>query len=400
MNLIVLKISEDIMENKKIDAFKNSKIKVPFFYPSISKDDQLAVKNALNSPLLTDGPLLKKFENNFARFTGAKYAIGVSNATSALHLSLKALGITKGDEVIIPDMTFVATASSILFTGATPVVADIDNDLNISIESIEKNITKKTKAILPVHFAGKICNINKIKKIAKKNNLKLIEDCAHGIGTREGKKHVGTFGNAGCFSFYPTKNFTTIEGGMVITNSKDIAKYVTTARNHGLTKTLSNRFSSGKPWDYDVVEPGYNYRLDEIRSALGINQLKRVKKLNLQRKNAAKYYFSKLKDVNEIEIPEILNQNNHVYHLYIIKIKNNSRISRDDLFEKLLSAGIRTSVHYKPLHKFTMFVKKGKKYDDIINSEQAFSEIISLPMYPNITKKEQDIVIQTIKNSV
>lgn len=400
MNLIVLKISDDIMENKKIDAFKNSKIKVPFFYPSISKDDQLAVKNALNSPLLTDGPLLKKFENNFARFTGAKYAIGVSNATSALHLSLKALGITKGDEVIIPDMTFVATASSILFTGATPVVADIDNDLNISIESIEKNITKKTKAILPVHFAGKICNINKIKKIAKKNNLKLIEDCAHGIGTREGKKHVGTFGNAGCFSFYPTKNFTTIEGGMVITNSKDIAKYVTTARNHGLTKTLSNRFSSGKPWDYDVVEPGYNYRLDEIRSALGINQLKRVKKLNLQRKNAAKYYFSKLKDVNEIEIPEILNHNNHVYHLYIIKIKNNSSISRDNLFKKLLSAGIRTSVHYKPLHKFTMFVKKGKKYDDIINSEQAFSEIISLPMYPNITKKEQDIVIQTIKNSV
>lgn len=400
MNLIVLKTSDDIMENKKIDAFKNSKIKVPFFYPSISKDDQLAVKNALNSPLLTDGPLLKKFESNFARFTGAKYAIGVSNATSALHLSLKALGITKGDEVIIPDMTFVATASSILFTGATPVVADIDNDLNISIESIEKNITKKTKAILPVHFAGKICNINKIKKIARNNNLKLIEDCAHGIGTREGKKHVGTFGNAGCFSFYPTKNFTTIEGGMVITNSEEIAKYVRTARNHGLTKTLSNRFSSGKPWDYDVIEPGYNYRLDEIRSALGINQLKRVKKLNLLRKNAAKYYYLKLKDINEIEIPEILNYNNHVYHLYIIKIKKNYKMSRDDLFKKLLREGIRTSVHYKPLHKFTMFVKKGKKYDSVLKSEKAYSEIISLPMYPSITKKEQDIVIETIKNSL
>ena len=400
MNLIVLKTSDDIMENKKIDAFKNSKIKVPFFYPSISKDDQLAVKNALNSPLLTDGPLLKKFESNFARFTGAKYAIGVSNATSALHLSSKALGITKGDEVIIPDMTFVATASSILFTGATPVVADIDNDLNISIESIEKNITKKTKAILPVHFAGKICNINKIKKIARNNNLKLIEDCAHGIGTREGKKHVGTFGNAGCFSFYPTKNFTTIEGGMVITNSEEIAKYVRTARNHGLTKTLSNRFSSGKPWDYDVIEPGYNYRLDEIRSALGINQLKRVKKLNLLRKNAAKYYYLKLKDINEIEIPEILNYNNHVYHLYIIKIKKNYKMSRDDLFKKLLREGIRTSVHYKPLHKFTMFVKKGKKYDSVLKSEKAYSEIISLPMYPSITKKEQDIVIETIKNSL
>jgi len=399
MNLIVIKISDIIMKNEKIDAFKNSKIKVPFFYPSISKDDQLAVRNALNSPLLTDGPLLKKFENDFARFTGAKFAIGVSNATSALHLSLKALGITKGDEVIIPDMTFVATASSVLFTGATPIVADIDNDLNISIESIEKSITKKTKVILPVHFAGKICNIDKIKKIAKKNNLKIIEDCAHAIGTRKKGKHVGIFGDVGCFSFYPTKNFTTIEGGMIITNSKDIAKYVLAARNHGLTRSLSNRFSSGKPWDYDVIEPGYNYRLDEIRSALGINQLKRIKKLNEKRKNAAKYYYSKLKEVKGIESPEILNNNNHVYHLYIIKIKKNFGISRDNLFKKLLSEGIRTSVHYKPLHKFTMFSKKGKIYDDIINSENAYSEIISLPMYPNITKKEQDAVIQTIKNS-
>ena len=187
---------------------------------------------------------------------------------------------------------------------------------------------------------------------------------------------------------------------MVITNSEEIAKYVRTARNHGLTKTLSNRFSSGKPWDYDVIEPGYNYRLDEIRSALGINQLKRVKKLNLLRKNAAKYYYLKLKDINEIEIPEILNYNNHVYHLYIIKIKKNYKMSRDDLFKKLLREGIRTSVHYKPLHKFTMFVKKGKKYDSVLKSEKAYSEIISLPMYPSITKKEQDIVIETIKNSL
>ena len=186
---------------------------------------------------------------------------------------------------------------------------------------------------------------------------------------------------------------------MIITNSKDIAKYVLTARNHGLTRSLSNRFSSGKPWDYDVIEPGYNYRLDEIRSALGINQLKRIKKLNLQRKNAAKYYYLKLKKVEGIESPEILNNNNHVYHLYIIKIKKSFGISRDDLFKKLLSEGIRTSVHYKPLHKFTMFSKKGKIHDNTVNSEEAYSEIISLPMYPNITKKEQDAVIQTIKNS-
>lgn len=385
------------MQSRKLDAFKDRKIKVPFFYPSISKNDIFAVQSALKSPLLTDGPLLEKFEERFAKFTGAKFAIGVSNATAALHLCLKSLGITKGDEVIIPDMTFVATASSVLFTGATPVFADIDKDLNISVDSIEKSITKKTKAILPVHFAGKICNINKIKKIADNNNLKIIEDCAHAIGTRKGNKHVGTFGDAGCFSFYPTKNITTIEGGMIITNSKDIAKYVFTARNHGITKSLSSRFSSGKPWDYDVLEPGYNYRLDEIRASLGINQLKRIKKLNLQRKNSAKYYYLKLKDIEGIEVSKFSKKEDDVHHLYIIKIKKDFGISRDILFKELLLSGIRTSVHYKPLHKFTIFSKKGKIHHNVNNSSKAYSEIISLPMYPDITRKEQDIVIKNIK---
>ena len=382
---------------KKLDVFKNGKIKVPFFYPSISKNDQFAVKKALNSPLLTDGPLLQKFEKEFAKFTGAKFAIGVSNATASLHLCLKYLGIKKGDEVIIPDMTFVATASSVLFTGATPVFADIDNDLNISIDSIEKSITKNTKAIIPVHFAGKICNIDKIKKIANNNNLKIIEDCAHAIGTRNKKKHVGTFGDAGCFSFYPTKNITTIEGGMVITNSKKIAKYVLTARNHGITRSLSNRFSSGKPWEYDVIEPGYNYRLDEIRAALGINQLKRIKKLNMQRKNAAKYYYLHLNDIEGIEVPKFSNTDEDVHHLYIIKIKKQFGMSRDNLFKKLLSSGIRTSVHYKPLHKFTIFNKKGKIHHKITNSANTYSEIISLPLFPGITRKEQDVVIENIR---
>jgi len=397
MSLIKTITSELKLQKKKLDVFKDSKIKVPFFYPSISKNDQFAVKNALNSPLLTDGPLLQKFEKEFAKFTGAKFAIGVSNATASLHLCLKSLGITKGDEVIIPDMTFVATASSVLFTGATPVFADIDNDLNISVDSIEKNISKKTKAIIPVHFAGKICNITKIKKIADKYDLKIIEDCAHAIGTRNEKKHVGIFGDAGCFSFYPTKNITTIEGGMVITNSKEIAKYVLTARNHGITKSLSNRFSSGKPWEYDVIEPGYNYRLDEIRAALGINQLKRIKKLNLQRKIAAKYYNLHLNKLKGIEVPKFSNKDDDVHHLYIIKIKKEFGVSRDNLFKKLLSSGIRTSVHYKPLHKFTIFNKKGKIYHKITNSANSYSEIISLPLFPGITRKEQNIVIKNIQ---
>jgi len=381
------------------DAFNNKSIKVPFFLPQITSDDRKIIQSVLKNTLLTDGPILRNFESAFSKFTNTKYAIGVSNATSALHLSLKALGIKKGDEVIIPDITFIATSSAIMLTGATPVLTDVnDDDFNISIKSIRKNITSKTKAILPVHFAGQSCDIKKIAKLARSNGLLLIEDCAHALGTKFENKHVGTFGNAGCFSFYPTKNITTIEGGMIITNSKKIAEYVTSARNHGLTKSLMNRFSKGKPWDYDVIEAGYNYRLDEIRSALGINQLKRIRKINLQRKNACDYYNSKLKNIKGLIIPNYPKNSLSSYHLYIIKITNDFKLSRDQLFKKLLDSGIRTSVHYKPLHEFTILKTKGKIKDKLKVSKKLYDEMLSLPLYQNIIKKEQNLVIDCIKN--
>ena len=385
------------MKNKTKDAFGNSSINVPFIIPEITKNDKNAVLNALNSRLLTDGPKLRKFESIFAKFTGAKFAVGVSNGTAALHLSLKALGIGNGSEVIIPDITFVATASSVLLTGATPVLVDVDEDLNISIPSIKKSITSKTKAIIPVHFAGKSCKIKEIASIARKNHIAIIEDCAHAIGARVNSKHVGTFGQSGCFSFYPTKNFTTIEGGMVITNSKNIADFVRSARNHGISKTLASRFSGGKPWDYDVENPGYNYRLDEIRASLGINQIKRVKKMNLLRKKAANYYTKKLGNVNGIVVPDKSIGTEHVHHLYVIRITRKYGISRDILFQKLLKSGIRTSVHYKPLHRFTIFKKMAKVFDSLSNSVHAYSQILSLPLYPSISKKQQNLVINNIK---
>ena len=193
------------------DAFGNAKIKIPFFSPYIDEIDKKAVNIALKSTLLTDGPRLREFEAKFSQFTGTKHAIGVSNATAALHLSLKTLGVGSGDEVIVPDMTFVATANAVLLTGATPVIVDVDeSDMNMSVTSLKKSITPKTKAILPVHFAGKACKIDQMQRIAKSHNLFLIEDCAHAIGTKTNGKHVGTFGDAGCFSFYPTKNITKI----------------------------------------------------------------------------------------------------------------------------------------------------------------------------------------------
>ena len=392
-----MKLCNNMKKTKKIDAFNDSKIKVPFVLPEITSDDKKIILQVLNNNLLTDGPNLKNFEKKFAKFTGAKFAIGVSNATAALQLSLKAVGIGKGDEVIVPDITFVATANAVIFTGATPVIADVsEDDFNISLKSIEKSITRRTKAIIPVHFAGKPCQMFEIKRLAKKYNLKIIEDCAHAIGSKLNKQHVGTFGETGCFSFYPTKNLTTFEGGMVITNSKKIADTIKLLRNHGIMKSLQDRFAKGKPWDYDVLIPGYNYRLDEIRSALGMNQLERIMKNNKKRQNAFNYYNSRLKHNDNLIIPKLDKNEIHSCHLYVIRIKKSKSYSRDRIFKKFLKNGIRSSVHYKPLHEFAVYKKYGKTFDTLSMSKKLFNEFLSLPLYPQITKKQQNLVINNM----
>lgn len=386
-----------MIKKKEVDVFNDSQIKVPFVLPEITNDDRNAVLSALNQNLLTDGPILQEFEREFAEFTGAKYAVGVSNATAALHLSLKAIGVGKGDEVIVPDLTFVATANAVLSTGATPVIADISkDDFNISISSIKKSLTSKTKAIIPVHFAGNPCKMKLINSIAKKNNLKIIEDCAHGIGAKINQRHVGTFGSVGCFSFYPTKNFTTIEGGMIITNSRKIADLTKILRNHGITKSLQNRFAKGKPWEYDVVLPGQNYRLDEIRSSLGISQLKRTKQNNLKRRHAFLYYNSRLDNNESVITPKIFNNFTHSCHLYVLRVKKKNGLSRDIVYRRLLKNGVRCSVHYKPLHEFTAYKKFAKIKDKVENSKLIYKEIISLPMYPQIRRVQQDVVLQNL----
>lgn len=377
--------------------FKSGQFKVPFFIPQITDEDKKAVLSALDKPLLTDGPRLQEFESNFAKFVGSKFAVGVSNATSALHMSLKALGVREGDEVIVPDITFVATANAVLLSGATPILADVNiDDYNISISSVKKNITTKTKAIIPVHMAGKACDMNEIRKIAKKSNIFVIEDCAHAIGTKFRGKHVGTFGDIGCFSFYPTKNITTIEGGMIVTNNQSIEQYVKRARSHGITRSLIQRYEHGMPWEYDIEDPGYNYRLDEIRSSLGLVQLRRIKKLNQLRRSASRYYNYKLRDTHGIITPHISEDNSDSNHLYIIRITREFGMKRNELFKKLLKDGISTTVHYKPIHRFSLFKKRAKKYSSLENSDKLYLELLSLPLFPTITKREQDQVINNI----
>ena len=349
--------------------------------------------------MLTLGPQLEKFEKDFCKYSKSKYAVAVSNCTAALHLSLMALGIKKDDEVIIPDLTFVADANAILACNAKPIITDINKEnFFLSISNIKKNITKKTKAIIPVHIYGQVCNIEEIMDIAKDNNLKVIEDCAHAVGTFHKSKHVGTLGSTGCFSFYPTKNITTAEGGMVITNSKQIAEKVRQLRSHGMTKSLKNRYSSEYPWIFDIVQPGYNYRLDEIRASLGITQLKRIKKINDLRKKASSYYHKNLQNIPGIILPDMVNDKSHSYHLYTIRIKSPYKLSRNQLFKKLKDSGIRTTVYWMPIHKYTAYQKFAKK-SNVVNTTKIYDEILALPLFPNISKIHQDLVINVIKSS-
>jgi len=379
---------------------KKSSIIVPFFSPEILNDDKQKMLKILDSKILTNGPTVEKFENSFKKSTNSKNAIAVSNATSALHLSLMGLGIGKNDEVIVPNLTFLATANSVLMTGATPVLADVSfSDYNIDVTSLEKSITKKTKAIIPVHFAGKACDMNKIVKVARKNNLKIIEDCAHAIGATFKKRHVGTFGHSGCFSFYPTKNITTLEGGMIITQSKLLAEIVKITRNHGIDRTLKDRYSTGKPWEYDIKHHGYNYRMDEIRASLGMNQLKRISKINSSRRKSFQYYIEKLSDIDGIILPNTEKLEENACHLFIIRFnKEKFGLNRNKIFEALLKMGISTSVHYKPLSLFSIFKKRAKSYVPLKNSIKLYDEILSLPFYTGMTSKEQDVVIKSIKS--
>jgi len=381
----------------KKDFFKDPKIKFPAYEPWISNEDKKIVNRTLSQSMLTLGPQLEKFESDFSKYSNSKYAIAVSNCTAALHLSLIALGIKKNDEVIIPDLTFVADANAILACNAKPVIADINKEnFFLSISNIKKNITKKTKAIIPVHIYGQVCNIEEILDVAKDNNLKVIEDCAHAIGTFHKSKHVGTLGNTGCFSFYPTKNITTAEGGMVITNSKQIAERVRQLRSHGMTKSLKNRYSSEYPWIFDIVDPGYNYRLDEIRAALGITQLKRIKKINDLRHKASSYYHKNLQNIPGIILPDMKNDKSHSYHLYTIRIKTPYKLSRNQLFKKLKDYGIRTTVNWMPLHMFTAY-KKFTSQSNVKNASKTYEEILALPLFPNITLEHQNKVINCIK---
>lgn len=381
---------------------KNKKF-IVFGAPRIEKDEIDEVVKTLKSGWIGTGPKTAEFEKMIAYYAGAKYAIAINSCTAALHLSMIAADIGPGNEVIIPAMTFCATANAVIHTGAKPVFVDIDKQTtNIDPLLIERAITKKTRAIIPVHFAGRPCGMDKILKIAKKYNLLVIEDAAHAIGAEYHSKKIGSIGDATCFSFYVTKNITTGEGGMVTTNNKEFADKIKICSLHGLTKDAWHRYSDKGYKHYQVIYPGFKYNMTDMQASLGIHQMKKIKKYQNIRDKYWKMYNTGLANL-PLTLPAPPEKNTiHAKHLFTILLDlDRLKISRDEFMDKLYKKSIGAGVHYIALNLHPYYQKTlGYKKGDFPNSEYISERTVSLPFSPKLTINDVERIIKEVRKII
>ena len=359
---------------------------IPIAKPTIGEEEIEAVTAVLKSGVIAQGKKVEEFEEAFAEFIDTKYAIAVNSGTAALHIALLAHGIGQGDEVITTPFTFIATANSILFTGAKPVFADIEEDsFNIGPGNIAKKITPQTKAIMPVHLYGQPCDMKRIMKIAEEHGLVVIEDACQAHGAEFKSKKVGAFGT-GCFSFYPTKNITSGEGGMITTNDKDIAERARMIRNHGQRERYL----------HEIL--GYNYRMTDIAAAIGLCQLSKLNQFNDKRMENARILTKGLGGIKGLAFPHVKSKTKHVFHQYTVRVTEDFGISRDELREKLDGKGIATEIYYHlPIHKQPFYQKLGYN-ERLPNAEKAAREVLSLPVHPSLTRRDLEDIGQAIQN--
>jgi dTDP-4-amino-4,6-dideoxygalactose transaminase len=373
---------------------------LPFSRPSIGKDEINKVTACLKSGWITTGALCKEFEDNFRQLTGSQQAISVNSATAGMHITLSALNIGPGDEIITPSMTFASTVNMIALRGTTPVFVDIDyGTLNINPDLIERRITKKTKAIIPVHFAGAAADMDKINNLARKYNLTVIEDAAHAVGTYYKGIHAGGFGHIAIFSFHPIKNITTGEGGMITLNDAALERKLRLLRFHGIERDAWKRYGKGGNPSYDIIEPGYKYNMPDILAAIGLAQLERWQELNLRRAKLAELYLEGLKDISGIDLPEVPEYDHtHAWHLFVIKIL---ALKRDEFMNRLSDYNTGYGLHFPPTHTLS-YVKA--KYAESIGllpeTERAADKIISLPLFPDMPEKDVHYVCTAIKEII
>lgn len=357
----------------------------------LDEREKKAVSEVLDSKWLSMGPKTLRFEERFKQYADVPYALATTNCTTALHLALIGHRIGKGDEVIVPSLTFVATSNAILYTGARPVFADISSLKSplIDPEDIERKITKHTKAILVMHYAGYPCDMKKIQSLARKNGLYIIEDAAHAVGSYYGDKMCGTIGDAGCFSFFANKNLATGEGGMLVTRHKNIYKRVSKLRSHGMTSLTWDR-AKGHSYSYDVVDLGYNYRTTEISSAMGIVQLGKLRMNNKKRDKIFAEYVKRLSNCRNLTIPfsGLAEQGRYARHLFPIVL--DKHIDREKFMTYLKENGIQTSIHYPPVHTFSYYRNILRTYQarNLTKTEEYGRRVVTLPMHPLLTRND------------
>jgi perosamine synthetase len=370
-----------------------------FHKPFISEEEIDEIVDTVRSGWISMGPKTIRFENNFSEYIGVNRSVAVSSWTAAGHLSLEAFGINEGDEVILPTMTFPATAEIVCYFKAKPVMVDVDEDtLNISLEAIEKAITSKTKAIIPVHYAGQPCDLDEIHAIAKKHNLKVLEDAAHSLPARYKGKKIGTISDVTCFSFYATKTLSTGEGGMICTNNEEIAERVKIMRLHGINRDAWKRYTESGSWYYEVVAPGYKYNFTDLQASLGLPQLKKVDAMWNSRKRIAAKYTEALKDLDIIQLHTIKPDRDSSWHLFPIRLYlDRLTKNRAQIINELRERNIGVGVHFMPVHQHLYYSETFNLSDENYPvASAAFPRLISLPIYPGMTDENVDKVIDVL----
>jgi len=375
--------------------------RIPLADIDFGAEEEEAVLRVVRSRWLSMGEETQNFEREFAEFIGAKHTLAVTNATAALHLACIAAGIQPGDEVIVPSLTFVATANAVRYVGGVPIFADIESEdwLTISPASIEKCISEKTRAITVMHYAGYACDMPTVMEIAKRHNLIVLEDSAHTIGSELNGRKLGTWGAIGCFSFFSNKNITTGEGGMLATDDDALAERLKALRSHGMT-SLSWERHQGRAWSYDVVDLGFNYRIDEIRSALGRTQLKKARRLNQRREELTNLYRKLLSELTpEIHVPFLETRGVSCYHIMPILIP--AGMDRIKFMEGLKADGVQTSIHYPPIHYFKNYAGQSQFLRVALPvTENAGMREVTLPLYPALTDADVAWVVNAIRKTL
>jgi len=375
---------------------------IPFSEPEISNEEINEVIDTLRSGWVTTGLKVKIFESNFQKFIGGDVeAISVNSATAGLHLALEALGVSEGDEVIVPSLTFTATAEVVRYLEADVKIVDVDPvTLNIDIKSVRDAITSRTKVIMPVHYAGLSCDMSEILSLAKEFKLKVVEDAAHALPATYKDDMIGSLkSDITVFSFYANKTMTTGEGGMVVTRHTDLAKRIKVMRHHGIDRDAFDRFQSKKPaWYYEVVAPGFKYNMTDIAAAMGIHQLKKLPGFLDRRQYLAKRYFDALADLPLTLPMDGLDGRSHSWHLFVIRVQDDSPVNRDELIQILSDQGIGSSVHYVPLHRQPYWRDKYQLTIDMFPiTDKAYQAMLSIPLYTSMSDEQQDRIIQVLR---